>query len=258
MSEIKKQRIQLIAGCVVSALLVASGIALMLACLGIYRAGDRPFTVDSIGAAYRRVAVLLWITVGAVVAAIVLRLALPTQHKPRRAKADHKAILARLKERLPMECDPAVWEEIDAERRLRRLLRIACILLCVVFSWPALRYVCNPAHYGENYNAAVVAACLWMLPALVALLGIRIGYSFAEEYSCRRELAAVKRAMVNGTPRAVTREVKAEPCGRALLILRISLAVVALALLIIGVANGGMADVLYKAINICTECIGLG
>ena len=31
-----------------------------------------------------------------------------------------------------------------------------------------------------------------------------------------------------------------------------------LALIAAGIANGGLRDVLYKAKNICTECIGLG
>ncbi|MBE6586468.1 MAG: thioredoxin [Ruminococcaceae bacterium] len=34
--------------------------------------------------------------------------------------------------------------------------------------------------------------------------------------------------------------------------------VVGLAFVVLGVLNGGMADVLGKAIRICTECIGLG
>ena len=29
-------------------------------------------------------------------------------------------------------------------------------------------------------------------------------------------------------------------------------------MLVAGVLNGGMRDVLVKAVNICTECIGLG
>jgi len=45
---------------------------------------------------------------------------------------------------------------------------------------------------------------------------------------------------------------------KALLILRISLLVIGLALLIFGFISGGTADVITKAINICTECIGLG
>lgn len=36
------------------------------------------------------------------------------------------------------------------------------------------------------------------------------------------------------------------------------LAGIGMALVAYGVANGGAMDVLTKAINICTECIGLG
>ena len=42
------------------------------------------------------------------------------------------------------------------------------------------------------------------------------------------------------------------------MILRGALYVAAAALIACGIANGGMRDVLVKAINICTECIGLG
>ncbi len=41
-------------------------------------------------------------------------------------------------------------------------------------------------------------------------------------------------------------------------LLRAALAAVALMLIIAGIYNGSMKDVLYKAINICTECVGLG
>ncbi|MBQ8537259.1 MAG: hypothetical protein IJ461_07660 [Clostridia bacterium] len=40
--------------------------------------------------------------------------------------------------------------------------------------------------------------------------------------------------------------------------LRTGLFVAAIALTVLGVINGGLRDVLYKAITICTECIGLG
>ena len=40
--------------------------------------------------------------------------------------------------------------------------------------------------------------------------------------------------------------------ARALLLIAAALMIAA------GIANGGLRDVLYKAKNICTECIGLG
>ena len=40
--------------------------------------------------------------------------------------------------------------------------------------------------------------------------------------------------------------------------IRVAVLLVAIVSIVLGIANGGMADVLSKAINICTECIGLG
>ena len=41
-------------------------------------------------------------------------------------------------------------------------------------------------------------------------------------------------------------------------IVRISLLLTGLVLIVLGILNGGLRDVLIKAVNICTECIGLG
>lgn len=50
-----------------------------------------------------------------------------------------------------------------------------------------------------------------------------------------------------------------EKANRIMLILtRASIAIVAVSFIIAGIVNGGANDVLLKAINICTECIGLG
>ena len=41
-------------------------------------------------------------------------------------------------------------------------------------------------------------------------------------------------------------------------VVRCAVAVIGVAFVVLGVLNGGMEDVLGKAIRICTECIGLG
>ena len=41
-------------------------------------------------------------------------------------------------------------------------------------------------------------------------------------------------------------------------LLRTGLLVLALALIVLGIFNGGLWDVFVKAANLCTECIGLG
>ena len=40
--------------------------------------------------------------------------------------------------------------------------------------------------------------------------------------------------------------------------LRLGLLVLAVLFILIGIFNGSMKDVLIKAINVCSECIGLG
>ena len=56
-------------------------------------------------------------------------------------------------------------------------------------------------------------------------------------------------------PRAV---MKGQPETRSRVALRAGLYALAALLLVLGALNGGLNDVLVKAINICTECIGLG
>jgi len=46
--------------------------------------------------------------------------------------------------------------------------------------------------------------------------------------------------------------------GRSVRLLRAALLLAAAVFIILGAYNGGARDVLYKAINICTECVGLG
>ncbi len=40
--------------------------------------------------------------------------------------------------------------------------------------------------------------------------------------------------------------------------LRAALYALALLLIVLGIVNGGMADVMKKAVKICMECIGIG
>ncbi len=87
------------------------------------------------------------------------------------------------------------------------------------------------------------------------------------------EKAVVEEAQTEELPvREVEKEKKRKPLvkerkGRknrpkarkaCVVLVRVGLAAAGIALVVVGVCNGGMRDVLMKAINICTQCIGLG
>lgn len=57
---------------------------------------------------------------------------------------------------------------------------------------------------------------------------------------------------------SVQNENKTEVWNRSDKIVRAVLLFVALLMIAFGIANGGMKDVFLKAVNVCTECIGLG
>ena len=87
-------------------------------------------------------------------------------------------------------------------------------------------------------------------------LAVPFGYGcFASFYGLKlmkQEISLTRQAL---------REAPAEPAAKklpSLLWLRLALLSVALFLLVFGFCTGGTADVLTKAINICTECVGLG
>ena len=75
-----------------------------------------------------------------------------------------------------------------------------------------------------------------------------------EVLSLRRELELVKLV-----PRAVSKSpVQLSNTNRKLLYGRLAVLAVALTAIIGGFIAGGTADVLAKAVAICTECVGLG
>ena len=89
-------------------------------------------------------------------------------------------------------------------------------------------------------------------------LGKIYDYKIPEEYDGTVTIGqrvTVPFGVNNGKKEAVKYENKN---AKTLNIIRGVLVGVALILIVVGIFDGGAADVLQKAINICTECIGLG
>ena len=258
MSKKTAQTIRLVYGIVLSLLLIATGILLMVSCVNIYQIGKRPFTPENISAAFEKIAIPVWITVGAVVVGLILRPILPIEKSKLKARKDKKITLAQLEKKLSAQT-LASNQGIRKEQTLRKVLHLVAIILCVASAVPAVVYILNFNHFSENYNASVISACLFLLPCTFLCMGICVALIYLENASVERQLAHVKTALAEAKGERGTNAAKERrPHTKLVLGIRLSLAVVALALIVAGILNGGMADVLAKAVNICTECIGLG
>lgn len=262
MNEKTKRLIHTVYGAVLSLLIVITGVCLIVSCVTIYKSGDSPFTRASVAEQFSKIAIPVWICVAAVIGGIVPVLALPTERTKLKGSADRKRTLAKLRERIDFSvCTPVVARRLEEERIIRIALRIEGALLSLAAAMPALGYLLVLKHFTvEALNADILAGVLSAVPFVIIAAGCGFMIVLLDAESVNFELAFVKRVIAAGAVRKPT-EPQAQTATnreRALLIARIAIVVIGVALVVVGILNGGMRDVLGKAIKICTECIGLG
>ena len=259
MSEKNREKLHLIYGIVLSALIVALGICLILSCITIYKSGDRPFTPESISTQFKKIAWLSILCDFAVLGGIVLSLAIPLEDKKLRPRPDHKAMVKKFRARLASyESGSYEAEKIAGRRELFGILRT---LVCVFSFIPALIYVLNFSNFTSDINGSVKALALLLLPCAAHAFAAYLLYAFYAEYSYKNEISELKKTLAElaNTESVNKMETEEKKSGSvAALAARIVVFVIAAAFIVLGIMNGGMSDVLEKAIKICTECIGLG
>ena len=107
----------------------------------------------------------------------------------------------------------------------------------------------NGVYLSPVYSAPIVAERLSMVSPLLLIYAVLM-------------LVTVVTHLIWGKPQRVSgkisRCIPREQNAKAVTIARIAILCLGAVFIILGVMNGGSRDVLIKAINICTECIGLG
>lgn len=255
MPQEKIKKIHLIYGCIAAVLIIALGIALILSCLDIYNSGARPYTPESIGSRFQRISVLAYGCIVIAVGGIILGLVLPSEEKKTKPAKDELALLEKAKAKAG--CCPI---EAKAEQNKRLYLRIGtAVIFAALMVFPAI-YFSNPAHFtitalNDDIAKAVTIA---LVPAAIGLL-LCFVCSLLESKSIAKETDIYKRASAeNKDHKTDSTEPAAKNSFNWILMIRCSILVLAVYLIVMGVLNGGMKDVLDKAVAICTECIGLG
>ena len=143
--------------------------------------------------------------------------------------------------------------EMEKERALRRRVRIGTGGLCAACAVGAGSYLLNREHFASwDLESVMGAMAAHVFPWVAAAFAILMVCAQLCHRSKDREIRAAKDAPKKQAIQA------SKPGGSHARAWRTALLLVSAGLIAAGVANGGMYDVLVKAINICTECIGLG
>lgn len=124
---------------------------------------------------------------------------------------------------------------------------------------PLAIYMLDPAHFPlEDLEGMFHGLVRAFLPWTALGIGALAVTSLLRERCVLREIEAAQARIKEERAAGFAPEPKAAPHTGNMGALQILLVVAAIGLIVAGVLNGSARDVLYKAINICTECVGLG
>ena len=231
---------------------IAVGFCLCSACLWVHRSGG--YTAEKITLAFAAIQIplALWLilAIGRGIWDILFPKAsvLCPDVPPEMA-------LARQQCRVDISlCPPELRKQILNLREQRKKDALHGAARLLIFGGLFLLYAMNPGNYDSvRIHRSVIPTIVLLVLAMI--------FPFFYIWDARKRAMASMRIEVQLLKNAPAAAKIAPPPAkprRGKNLLRIAVLAAALTLLLYGFFTGGTADVLTKAANICTECIGLG
>ena len=276
-TEKKSQSVRIVFGVYLAIWTIAVGLLFIVQVWALFRATDiKPYSVESVSRHFGKIAAPFWIWIAMVIVCGALAWAFPDEEEKPKAFISVRKTLTRLKGRLPENAEGMV--EVKRENAMRTIVWLVSLAMCAVSAVVAWKYLMNKEYVGELTSAffkdhvvaeKLIKICTWVFASLCTCVCALIYQS----YSLNKEVTMVKQMVADSAKRGEKLTIQNKKAGLwdkvsaklAFLgtdctknIIRIVLGVCGIVLVVIGIFNGGMAAILEKAINICTQCIGLG
>ena len=237
---------------------------------GVATPGD-PYSREIVGERLSliMIPIILWLLAAGV--GYILSVLLPVTQKER-ASASPETALKRLKKRIPQGQSQEFLAEAKQYRKFETMKIVAWSVaagFALLSAVMGIVYLANTAHFtATNLTGEILSMVKNVMPWVGVSLLLFIGASLLEYFTAKQELDSVKKLIVLGKGNPVRepsafvskRDAVLAFAGdkRTTLVLRLVVLALAVTFIVLGIVNGGMTDVFIKAINICTECIGLG
>ncbi|MBO7709214.1 MAG: hypothetical protein J6S83_02015 [Lachnospiraceae bacterium] len=209
------------------------------------------------------VAPLFFASVGLLIAGAMLGIKDENAGKPVRDPEPGRDLMV---SRVPVPSD-----DMKKERRRQKNVRLAGLAVFALCMIPLALYLINPAHFPEQDLEGMFHGLLRVfIPWTAVGIGALAVTSVMREKSIVRETEAAKVRLKEEAAAADPGQAEqVKEAGQTtagshttktghLKTVQVMTAVLALILIIAGIINLSARDVLYKAITICTECIGFG
>ncbi len=275
-------RIHRIYGIVCGAVAVVAGICFILSAYSLYpfiqihvletvAKPQQAYTYETIGTAFSRIAIPVYLCLALVIGGIILNAIWPQTRKKVPAEKNLPLILARLQAKTDLnQCSPTLRRYINKECAERRLYALIGIILTGIATLVFLIYALNPAnwlseivqsdafpHVKLSFNFSMSNAFSILCLCFALPLEYCIFYTYYRKYSLMYQINLMRQANTAAPGTTAVAAPVSLPAS-VICIAKYAILVLAIAILIYGACTGGTADVLGKANRICTECIGLG
>ena len=239
----------------VTVITILAGICLMVACLGIYLSGDEPYSREAVSAAFSSIALVEYLCLGVVILGFLLELILPKQKRSVQVLLCHKRILSRLYGTKDLQqAPPHTAQQIRQLQSYERFWQAVTIATLGAGILAFMVYLLRADQFHlEDINGCVLRATAVLLICMSVPFACAITGHYRRVHIMKRQITLLKTLPARTDP--LTPHAKA---AAPLLLPRLVFLTAAIVLLLYGFFTGGTADVLVKAINICTECVGLG
>jgi len=283
MSEKTCKTVRLCYGIALSLMTVITGALFIWQTLDIYLSGgNRPFTAEIVSERLTRISPAFWIWIAMIIIGFVLWEVFTVPAKRAPLKDDCYA-LRRIKKRVPEKVGESGLASLTVIKRwevISLVVKISAAAWCLAGTAYAIAYLATSANFPKtDVNGEMLNMAKHLAPCAFAALLILCGVTLYLSISAKKQLPHVKQLIAsaksddkNGVEAvyvtATDYELEKEDLRSALnpvlnhkyfiLGVRIAIAVFAVTFIILGIVNGNMRAILIKAINICTECIGLG
>lgn len=250
-------------GIFLTAVVLTLGVCFAVSCLNIYNGGgSTPFTKESITAHFNKIAVPTYLSIAALIIGAIISLVMPCEDEALGKIHNPYIPLRSLGQRLkPSECEVELARGIEKERKFRFIVKISAAALCVILFGTALLFSLDFSRFtAEDVNGEVLGCVLISLPLSIGALISLFAMAMISSASATRELGITKLAVMKNKNALGEKAQEKSARNENLTLNAVRLAVLILGILfiILGISNGGMEQVLGKAVRICTECIGLG
>lgn len=146
----------------------------------------------------------------------------------------------------------------DVKKKLLLILQtVLCIVTAIVLSVSALVIYVNGAALKSSDPLSPIYTREKVIRALIPAV-ILIGAGLILMVICFAKGIRDENAMRPAKSVKISRKLTSKKTDKAVNIFRVVILLLAVIFIILGVNNGSANDVFGKAVNICTECIGLG